>query len=60
MALSAHPRPLPSATKQGQLKPFRRGDLDRAFEDAAFALAKDELSPVVETASGFHVIYRVA
>ena len=35
-----------------------RGGL-RAFERAAFALDAGALSPIVETASGFHVILRV-
>ena len=43
----------PSSTNGGRLKPFQRGDLERAFEAAAFRLAVGELSPVVETAAGF-------
>ena len=50
----------PSATNGGKLKPFQRGDLERAFEAAAFRLAVGELSPVVETAAGFHVIRRIS
>merc|ERR1712091_199439 len=42
----------PSSTNGGRLKPFQRGDLERAFEAAAFRLAVGELSPVVETAAG--------
>ena len=49
----------PSASKMGQLKPFAKGELDLAFERAAFALDAGALSPIVETASGFHVILRV-
>ena len=48
----------PSASTGGRLKPFQRGDLERAFEAAAFRLAVGELSPVVETAAGFHVVLR--
>ena len=48
----------PSSTNGGRLKPFQRGDLERAFEAAAFRLAVGELSPVVETAAGFHVVLR--
>ena len=50
----------PSASTGGRLKPFQRGDLERAFEAAVFRLAVGELSPVVETAAGFHVIRRVS
>ena len=48
----------PSSTNGGRLKPFQRGDLERAFEAAAFRLAVGELSPVIETAAGFHVVLR--
>ena len=48
----------PSATASGTLKPFARGDLERAFEAAAFGLAVGELSEVVETGAGFHVVLR--
>ena len=48
-----------SGQRQGQLKPFKRGELEKEFEAAAYALDKSGLSPVVETASGFHVILRV-
>ena len=50
----------PSSTNGGRLKPFQRGDLEKAFEAAAFRLAVGELSPVVETAAGFHVIRRIS
>ena len=40
------------------IEPFQRGDLERAFEAAAFRLAVGELSPVIETAAGFHVVLR--
>ena len=33
-----------------------RGKADQAFEDAAFALSVEEVSPVVETADGFYLI----
>ena len=45
-----------SAAKGGELRPFGRGQLAPAFEQAAFALKKDEVSPVVETPFGFHII----
>ncbi|KAJ8602365.1 hypothetical protein CTAYLR_004202 [Chrysophaeum taylorii] len=50
----------PSASKGGNLKPFSKGELDKAFEAAAFALAPGTLSPIVETPSGIHLIFRLA
>lgn len=37
---------------------FKRGDMQREFEDAAFALQAGEVSGIVETASGLHLIER--
>jgi parvulin-like peptidyl-prolyl isomerase len=46
------------ATRQwgGELDAFARGHMAKSFEDAAFALRPGEISGVVETASGFHLI----
>lgn len=44
--------------RSGRLEPFTRGTMARPFEDAAFALAPGEISPVVETPAGYHVIRR--
>lgn len=35
---------------------FIKGSLDRAFEAAAFNLGKDEISGIVETPHGYHII----
>jgi len=49
-----------SAKKGGDLGTFKRGKFQKPFEDAAFALGINELSEIVSTDSGEHVILRVA
>jgi NIMA-interacting peptidyl-prolyl cis-trans isomerase 1 len=39
---------------------FERGKMQKPFEDAAFALKVGELSGIVDTDSGVHVILRTA
>jgi len=49
-----------SAKRDGDLGPFGRGQMQKPFEDASFALAVGQLSDIVTTDSGVHIIYRVA
>ncbi|CAD6565856.1 MAG: protein kinase ssp1 [Alectoria sarmentosa] len=48
-----------SARKKGDLGFFGRGDMQKEFEQAAFALKPGEVSQVVDTASGVHLIERL-
>ncbi|KAH6712113.1 hypothetical protein BKA61DRAFT_633564 [Leptodontidium sp. MPI-SDFR-AT-0119] len=47
-----------SARKMGDLGFFSRGVMQKEFEEAAFQLKPGEMSHVVETASGLHLIGR--
>jgi hypothetical protein len=37
---------------------FGKGDMQKEFEEASFALKPGEISEIVETASGLHLIER--
>jgi NIMA-interacting peptidyl-prolyl cis-trans isomerase 1 len=49
-----------SAKRGGDLGVFGRGKMTPPFEEAAFALKVGQLSALVESDSGVHIILRVA
>jgi parvulin-like peptidyl-prolyl isomerase len=49
-----------SFSRNGDLGSFGRGAMQQPFEDASFALAVGEMSGIVSTDSGYHLIYRIA
>jgi peptidyl-prolyl cis-trans isomerase C len=49
----------PSKKRGGDLGTFGRGRMVREFEQAAFALQKGQISSIVKTQFGYHVIKRL-
>jgi len=47
-----------SSKKEGDLGSFGPGEMQKPFEDAVFALKINEMSQIVETDSGVHLILR--
>ena len=46
----------PEADNNGEVGWVARGDLDKSMEDALFSMQSGEISPVVKTAFGYHLL----
>lgn len=49
-----------TAAQGGDIGWFKKGDLQREFENAAIPLKQNEVSSVFETAAGFHIVKKIA
>ena len=58
--LAAQHSDCPSGSSGGALGRFGRGQMVKAFEDATFAMDVGDLSDVIETDFGYHIIQRTA
>ena len=49
----------PSGKHGGDLGSFGRGKMVKEFENAAFVLQKGQISPIIKTKYGYHLIKRL-